>query len=116
MASKAAASPQLTPTEELVLEVLQARMRLGENVWTFSTQVGPAISRLQAKGLVDQKSGIVEDTLLVWPTDAGKVFLFKDRFTERIGSKKLAKRQKELRREALRLAKLSKHRGTEDDD
>ena len=33
----------LPPTQQLVLEVLGARSRLGENVWTFASRLGQAL-------------------------------------------------------------------------
>lgn len=61
----------LTPTEDLVLNVLGARYRLGEHGWTFSTRVRPAVRSLRQRGLVNYKSGTVENTLLVFLTTAG---------------------------------------------
>jgi hypothetical protein len=97
-----------TPTEELILDVLQARIRLGENIWNFDSRLKPSIEKLQAKGLVNFKGGNVENTLLAWPTDEGKILLFDGKFTDRVGSKKLAKRQEELRKEAKALKKKLK--------
>lgn len=101
-----------TPTEELILDLLQARIRLGENIWNFDSRLKPSMEKLQTKDLVNFKSGNVEGTLLAWPTDEGKILLFDGKFTDRIGSKKLAKRQKELRKEAKALKKkLKKNNG-----
>lgn len=61
----------LTPTEDLVLEVLAARHRLGELVWTFATRHRPAIRRLEARGLVAWKHGVVENTVIVQLTADG---------------------------------------------
>lgn len=64
----------MTPTEELVMEVLAARYRLGEHLWTFSA--GPTIYKafrsLEAQGLIGWKGGITEKTCRAWLTDAGK--------------------------------------------
>lgn len=97
-----------TPTEELILDVLQARIRLGESIWNFDSRLKPSIEKLEAKGLVNFKSGNVENTLLAWPTDEGKVLLFDGSFTDRIGSKKFVKRQEKLRKEAKALKKSQK--------
>lgn len=56
----------MTPTGELVLEVLAARRRLGESGWTFDAQHRQALRRLEADGYIGFKSGIVENTFLVW--------------------------------------------------
>ena len=62
----------LPPTQYLMMEVLAARFRLGENCWTFPASQRRIADELEGKGLVHQKSGIVERTILVWLTDAGK--------------------------------------------
>lgn len=67
-------SATLTPTEELIMEVLAARHRLHEPFWTFSAR--PAITRaaqsLQAKGLVALLSPQVERTFRAELTEAGQ--------------------------------------------
>lgn len=62
-----------TPTEELVLSVLGARRRLGEVTWTFqrSATVVKAMERLQAKGLVIWKDGVIEGSVMAALTDKG---------------------------------------------
>lgn len=62
----------LTPSEDLVLEVLAARYRLGENAWTFKTRHGKALSGLVSKGLVWTKPGVIHQTLLAALTDEGR--------------------------------------------
>jgi hypothetical protein len=69
----------LTPTEYLVLDVMVARYRLGDDGWTFPTQVGPALARLATRGYVDYKSGVVQHTLQAWFTDKGASFSKLDR-------------------------------------
>lgn len=61
----------LSPTQELVLEVLAARYRLGETLWPFTTKLTPSVRTLEALGLVWWKSGVVERTIQVGLTDAG---------------------------------------------
>jgi len=70
-----------TPTEELILEVLTARTRLGETFWTFSSRPGitGAAKVLERKGLVFLMSGQVERTFRAGLTERGKEeMLFKD--------------------------------------
>jgi len=62
----------LTPTEELMMDVLAARHRLGETLWTFSSRLTPAAKKLGARGLAHWKSGVVEKTIQVWLTEEGK--------------------------------------------
>lgn len=59
----------LTPSEELVMEVLIARWRLGERLWTFSSRQKRTIERLAAKGYVTSMHGIVEKTVRASLTD-----------------------------------------------
>jgi hypothetical protein len=61
----------LSPTQELVLEVLAARHRLGETLWSFTTKLTPSVRPLEVLGLVWWKSGVVERTIQVGLTDAG---------------------------------------------
>lgn len=61
-----------TPTESLVLEVLAARYRTGENYWTFDTNVGPALRRLERAGLIVSLGSAQPGTEQVRLTDAGK--------------------------------------------
>lgn len=61
----------LTPTEELVMEVLAARHRLGEQMWTFDARHKRAIESLADKGLVNPMHGIVERTVRASLTDKG---------------------------------------------
>ena len=59
----------LTPTQELVLDVLAARHRLGEQEWPFDTRHRKAIEGLAATGQVTTRRGNVENTILVSLTD-----------------------------------------------
>lgn len=59
----------LTPTENLVLEVLVARARLGETIWPFDSQVKRQVMSLQEKGFVHTMSGNVERTIRAYLTD-----------------------------------------------
>ncbi|MER7331784.1 MULTISPECIES: hypothetical protein [unclassified Micromonospora] len=64
----------LPPTQYLMLEVLAARHRLGEALWTFPS--GPAYRKaadyLAQLGLVGWKSGVAPKTIQVWFTDVGR--------------------------------------------
>jgi hypothetical protein len=64
----------LTPTEDLLVEVLAARHRTGETVWTFATTHARTVRTLADKGLVAWKSGVLENTILAWLTDAGRAY------------------------------------------
>ncbi|ABE67815.1 hypothetical protein Cali_61 [Mycobacterium phage Cali] len=65
----------LTPTQELVLEVLAARTRLGEQAWTFLSRpaVVSAAKALDERGLVWWKYASTPHAILVGLTDQGKL-------------------------------------------
>ena len=63
---------ELPPTQQLVLEVLAARARLGENAWTFANRVRPAIEALSRAGLLWWKSATIPSYCLAGLTDAGR--------------------------------------------
>lgn len=69
-----------TPTQHLVLDVLAARYRLGEHMWTFPTSCKSAINFLTEQGLVGQMHGVIEHTLRAWLTDAGKKAVLSDSY------------------------------------
>lgn len=62
----------LAPTQYLVMEVLAARARLGETLWTFPSNVSDAIQSLERKGLVQPMHGIEPKTVRASLTEAGK--------------------------------------------
>lgn len=61
-----------SPMQGLVLEVLAARARLGEQCWTFSARHRPALEALAERGLVNWKTGTVERTCLAWLAGPGR--------------------------------------------
>ncbi len=62
----------LTPTEDLLLEVLAARYRLGEKLWTFNSNHSKALNSLSSKGYVDLMGGVVERTIRASLTKEGE--------------------------------------------
>lgn len=62
---------RLPPTQQLVLEVLAARHRLGEQVWPFPAIHGRALRGLEQAGLITLLNGVVEHTTRARFTDAG---------------------------------------------
>lgn len=82
---------QLTPTEELVMEVLSARYRLGETQWSMSTKHGKSLAALADKGMLTFRSGVTERTYLVQMTEEGR--------TEYVTKGYTAPLEKQLRRD-----------------
>lgn len=73
MSARPVADPErLTPTEELVLDVLAARHRTGEHLWTLDSRVAPAVRRLEAAGLVTSMHGATQNTIRASLTAAGR--------------------------------------------
>jgi hypothetical protein len=62
-------SPDFTPTESLIIDVLVARYRLGDTLWTFESRNMPALRKLEEKGLVHTTSGVTENTVRAWLSD-----------------------------------------------
>lgn len=61
----------VTPTEDLLMEVLSARYRLGDHLWTFDSRHKKPLERLEAKGLITVLHGIVDHSLRASMTQAG---------------------------------------------
>lgn len=57
------AKEKYTPSEALLLEVLVARFRLGQLLWTFDSRNKPALKRLEDKALVYTLSPNVPNTI-----------------------------------------------------
>lgn len=53
----------MTPTEELIIEVLIARTRTGETLWTFDSKLTPQLKSLESKNLITFMRGIVQNTV-----------------------------------------------------
>src|SRR4051812_6899631 len=64
----------LTPMQQLILEVLGSRLRLGHEVWTLtrSDALTKALRALARLGYLGWKSGVVQGTVLAWLTEAGQ--------------------------------------------
>lgn len=61
-----------SPTQDLALEVLAARVRLGEEIWTFEARHKRTLEQLANKGLVNVLHGIVQGTVRASLTEAGR--------------------------------------------
>lgn len=63
---------KLTPTQDLIMEVLAARTRLGESWWPFPNIHNRASKGLEKLGLADRMHGDVENTFRLKLTLLGK--------------------------------------------
>jgi hypothetical protein len=71
----------LTPTQELCLEVLAGRYRLGEQIWTFRSRTAPALAQLEELGLVYLMHGVVDGTVRAGLTEAGRDAILSSTYT-----------------------------------
>ena len=62
---------KLSPCEDLFLEVLAGRWRLGESMWTFESRHKHTADKLATMGLVGWKHGSVDKTIMAWLTVLG---------------------------------------------
>lgn len=62
----------MTPSQELAMEVLCARYRLGEDLWTFKSEHAKTLKSLEAEGLVWTMHGVVRGSIRAGLTDKGK--------------------------------------------
>ncbi len=62
---------EFTPVEELVLDTLAARLRLGEAVWTFDVRLEATLESLAARRLIDVVGVPVGPTVRARLTTAG---------------------------------------------
>jgi hypothetical protein len=71
----------LKPKQELVMEVLTARYRLGEGFWTFRSRHGKTLRQLEELGLVQLMHGIVDDTVRASLTTKGEAMFVSRNYT-----------------------------------
>lgn len=66
----------LTPAQQLIVEVLSARHRLGETIWPFDSRLKKQLAALEQFGWVYLASGQVENTIRARLTEAAKRKVF----------------------------------------
>lgn len=62
----------LPPTQYLILDVLAARYRCGESLWTFPSKLAVPLRALEDAGLVSVMHGVAPNTLRARLTEQGK--------------------------------------------
>jgi hypothetical protein len=67
----------LPPTQYLVMEVLAARHRLGETLWTFPSNLRQTMEQLARQQLIGWKSGVAPASIQAWLTDTGRAEVLK---------------------------------------
>lgn len=73
----AAEVDRLPLAQYLVLDVLAARYRTGEHLWTFPSSARPAVRALAQLGLVEEMHGITPKTIRASLTEAGEAAVLK---------------------------------------
>ena len=97
----------LPPREDLLMEVLAARVRCGESCWTFDPAHRPTLRALELKGLLhfDPDPGLTG--LRTFLTDAGREAYLLDGFTEPVEHLRDALDETHARLEAANEARRS---------
>lgn len=62
------------------MEVLAARYRCGEHLWTFDSRHKKTIRELASMGMVNEMSGVVEHSVRASLTEAGKAIYLLDTY------------------------------------
>lgn len=88
---------KLTPTQDLLLEVLIARYRLGESYWTFDSRHKKMLEALASLGLVTVMHGNVEYTVRASLTDLAVETYISDSWYVSPLSKQLTKLQETVK-------------------
>lgn len=87
---------KLTPTQDLILDVLAGRYRLGDTLWTFDSRLSPAIDGLSDLGLVQPMHGTVHKTVRASLTEAGIAASMINDFTPTVFSKRWTKERRRM--------------------
>ena len=77
----ARAGVDLTPTQDLFMEVLAARFRLGETLWTFDSRHGTTAKALAEQGLIQRMGGVVAGTIRASMTSKGRAVFLDEHYT-----------------------------------
>lgn len=101
--------PTLPPTQQLILEVLAARHRLGERLWPFPSRLQKAVDALNRTGLIWQTSGNVPHTVRAGLTAAGIAAVVSDGYVSPFAApiervRRLCEAAQEDGRDLMRLA------------
>lgn len=75
---------ELPPTEQLCLETLAARFRLGEDIWTFKSNVTKALESLEDKGYVFVVHGVIPKSIRARLTPEGVRVMLDESYTPRL--------------------------------
>lgn len=71
---------QLPPVQYLILELLAARIRTGEQVWSFPDRLRPQLRKLAEAGLIGWQSSPAPGACHAWFLDPGRTLMLLDDF------------------------------------
>lgn len=71
---------QLPPVQYLILELLAARVRTGEQVWSFPDRLRPQLRKLAEAGLIGWQSSPAPGACHAWFLDPGRTLMLLDDF------------------------------------
>lgn len=71
---------QLPPVQYLILELLAARVRTGEQVWSFPDRLRPQLRKLAEAGLIGWKSSPAPGACHAWFLEPGRTLMLLDDF------------------------------------
>lgn len=79
---------RLTPMQQLVMEVLAARYRLGHQLWTFTNSSGlsQAVKVLRLTGYIETMPGVIENTIRISLTSHGKTLVLDPEYAPPVAS------------------------------
>lgn len=103
----------LPPTQYLVLEVLAARARTGEYLWTFPSNLGPALRALESAGLISTMHGVAPASLRARLTDIGRSYVLKGDYVPPLAQQVLDAVEEGMKSAAELLTAAGGARGTE---
>lgn len=96
----------LPPTQYLVMEVLAARARTGESLWTFPSNLAVPLRSLEQLGLVSVMHGVAPASLRARLTETGKSCVLKPDFVPPVVQQVLDAVEEGMRAASDLLAKI----------
>ena len=96
----------LPPTQYLVLEVLAARARTGEVLWTFPSHLAVPLRALEDRGLVSVMHGVAPGSLRARLTEIGKAHVLKGDYVSPLAQQVLDAVEEGMRAASDLLAKI----------
>lgn len=103
----------LPPTQYLIMEVLAARVRTGEQLWTFPSSLAVPLRALEARGLISVMHGVAPGSLRARLTELGRAETLKDDYVTPLAQKVLEAVEEGMRSAAELLTAAGSAKGTE---